>query len=139
MDVKIYPFICTPQYLLFFFVFTKVLEAVRVRFLGHGIVFLFHQGGGVLHLKDGVLAEVDEGLQLLLVSLSDDGVEETTLRVLDLRLLPLVDVLLLDLEVHAFDALRAAHDLDSTQEGLEVVQDRTSSLGKQCHVLFPVI
>ena len=77
----------------------------------------------MLHLKDGVLAEVDKTLELLLVAaLGDGGVEEGPLGLLDLRLLPLLDVVLVDLEVDALD-LVGGLDLDPAEEGLEVVED----------------
>ena len=41
---------------------------------------------------------------------------------LNLRLLPLVDVGLFDLEVHAFDSTGTAHDLDASEVRLEVIQ-----------------
>lgn len=45
---------------------------------------------------------------------------------LNLRLFPLLDVWLLDLEVNAFDTLAAAHDFDATQEWFEIVQNTAS-------------
>ena len=63
----------------------------------------------MLHLKDGVLAEVDKAFHLLLVAaVADGGVEERLLRLLDLRLLPLVQLVLVDLEV---DSLNLAGDI----------------------------
>ena len=60
--------------------------------------------GRVLHLKDGVLAEVDKAFHLLLVAaVADGGVEEGLLRLLDLRLLPLVQLVLVDLEVNSLN------------------------------------
>ena len=65
------------------------------------VTILFHQGGRVLHLKDCVLAEVDEALHLLLVAaVADGGVEEGLLGLLYLRLLPLVQLVLVDLKVN---------------------------------------
>ena len=70
----------------------------------------------MLHLEDGVLAEVDEALELLLVAALGDGhVEEGLLRLADLRLLPLLDVVLVDLEVHPLDLVRRL-DLDAPEE-----------------------
>ena len=58
----------------------------------------------MLHLKDGVFAEVDEAFHLLLVAaVADGGVEERLLRLLDLRLLPLVQLVLVDLEVNSLN------------------------------------
>ena len=58
----------------------------------------------MLHLKDGVFAEVDKAFHLLLVAaVADGGVEERLLRLLDLRLLPLVQLVLVDLEVDALN------------------------------------
>ena len=57
----------------------------------------------VLHLKDRVLAEVDKALHLLLVApVADGGVEERFLGLLDLRLLPLLQFVLVDLKVNSF-------------------------------------
>ena len=47
---------------------------------------------------------------------------------LDLRLLPLVDVGLLDLEVDALDSSGSAHDFNTTQVRLEVVEHAASFL-----------
>ena len=47
---------------------------------------------------------------------------------LDLRLFPLVDVGLLDLEVDALDSSGAAHDLNTTQVRLKVVEHAASFL-----------
>ena len=58
----------------------------------------------MLHLEDGVLAEVHETLHLLLVAaVTDGGVEESLLGLLDLRLLPLVQLVLIDLEVNSLN------------------------------------
>ena len=58
----------------------------------------------MLHLKDGVLAEVHKTLHLLLVAtVADGGVEESLLGLLDLRLLPLVQLVLVDLEVNSLN------------------------------------
>ncbi len=78
----------------------------------------------MLHLEDGVDAEVDEGLHLLLgVALVDAVEEELALGVLDLGLVPLLDAGLFDLEVDALDAARAARDFDAAQVGLEVAEE----------------
>ena len=70
----------------------------------------------MLHLKDGVLTKVDEALELLLVAALGDGdVEEGLLRLADLRLLPLLDVVLVNLEVDALDLVRRL-DLDAAEE-----------------------
>ena len=47
---------------------------------------------------------------------------------LDLRFLPLLDVLLLDLEVDPLDLLVAAEDLNPAQQRLKVVQHRAGCL-----------
>ena len=112
------------------FVFTDELHGIIGRLLGNGSVLLLHKRGCVLHLKDSVLAEVDESLQFFLISFSYDGVEESSLRFLDLRLLPLFDLVLLYLEVDSLNPLAATHNLDTTQEVLEVIEDRPSSLGR---------
>ena len=58
----------------------------------------------MLHLEDGVLAEVHETLHLLLVAaVTDGGIEESFLGLLDLGLLPLVQFVLVDLEVNSFN------------------------------------
>ena len=88
------------------------------------LVLVVADGDGVLHLEYAVLAEVDEHLELLLVVAGvDDVVEELALGLLDLRFVPLLDVGLLDLEVDALDAARAAGDLDAAEIGLEVVEE----------------
>ena len=95
-------------------------------FVGGGRVWLWltADGAGVLHLEDGVDAEVDEGLHLLLgVALVDAVEEELALGVLDLGLVPLLDAGLFDLEVDALDAARAARDFDAAQVGLEVAEE----------------
>ena len=98
----------------------------------------------MLHLKDGVFAEVDKALHLLLVAtVADGGVEERLLRLLDLRLLPLVQLVLVDLEVNSlnlaeehvmqemFDVefyfLRCFY-LNPAQKGFKVVEDGPSGL-----------
>ena len=96
----------------------------------------------MLHLKDGVFAEVDKALHLLLVAtVADGGVEERLLRLLDLRLLPLVQLVLVDLEVDALN-LVSRLDLDPAQEGLEVVENRASrlqeSVGEEKKLIFRV-
>ena len=96
----------------------------------------------MLHLKDGVFAEVDEAFHLLLVAaVADGGVEERLLRLLDLRLLPLVQLVLVDLEVDALN-LVGRLDLDPAQEGLEVVENRASrlqeSVGEEKKLIFRV-
>lgn len=108
---------------LLLLVFTEVHETLGVGLLGQSVILFLHESGCVLHLKNGILAEVHEGLQLLFVSLSYNGVEEPSLRFLNLWFFPLIDVFLLDLEVDSFDALGAAHDLDATEERFEVVED----------------
>ena len=58
----------------------------------------------MLHLEDGVLAEIHKTLHLLLVAaVTDGGVEESLLGLLDLRLLPLVQLVLVDLEVNSLN------------------------------------
>lgn len=78
----------------------------------------------MLHLKDGVFAEVGERLQLLFVTpVIDDGVQEAALGLLDLWLLPLIDVGLANLKVNTLDARVWAHDFDPPQVGLERVEN----------------
>ena len=58
----------------------------------------------MLHLEDCVLAEVDEALHLLLVPAVADGrVEEGFLGLLDLWLLPLFQLVFVDLEVNTLN------------------------------------
>ena len=58
----------------------------------------------MLHLEDCVLAEINKTLHLLLVAaVTDGGVEESLLGLLDLRLLPLVQLVLVDLEVNSLN------------------------------------
>lgn len=85
-----------------------------------------HQRARMLHLENGVLAKVDESLELLLLAGLDHRVVEVgLLRLFDLRLLPLLDVRFLDLEVHALDLLVATKNLNPAQERLEVIEDGT--------------
>ena len=68
-----------------------------------GVVRLY-QRGAVLHLEDCVLTEIHKTLHLLLVAaVTDGGVEESLLGLLDLRLLPLVQFVLVDLEVNSLN------------------------------------
>lgn len=106
----------------------------------------------MLHLKDGIFAEVDERFQLLFVTtLSHDRVEEgafgfltndntisTSRRALvhsnnpfiylDLRLLPLLYIRLRNLKVDSLNRFATSHNLDAAQEVLKVVQNTTSRL-----------
>ena len=76
----------------------------------------------MLHLKDCVLAEVDEALHLLLVAaVADGGVEEGLLGLLDLRLLPLVQLVLVDLKVHTLNLKIDEHGKVSKRPTLSAV------------------
>ena len=57
----------------------------------------------MLHLEDCVLTEIHKTLHLLLVAaVADGGVEESFLGLLDLGLLPLVQLVLVNLKVNPF-------------------------------------
>ena len=106
----------------------------------------------MLHLEDGVLAEVHEALHLLLVPAVAYGcVEESFLGLLDLRFLPLVELVLVDLEVDSLNLdktlvssalnwadhyLLCSFDFNSPEERLEVVQNCTGGLQESENIKF---
>ena len=68
------------------------------------LIIRLYQGCAVLHLKDGILAEVNKTFHLLLIpAITDSGVEECLLRLLDLRFLPLVQLVLVNFKVNSFN------------------------------------
>ena len=65
-------------------------------------------------------------------SLTGDGsIEESLLGLPDLRLLPLLDVVLVNLKVHPLNLLRGL-DLDAAQEGLKEVEDSSGRFQEFC-------
>ncbi|RNA06235.1 hypothetical protein BpHYR1_032513 [Brachionus plicatilis] len=80
-------------------------------------------GGGVLHLEYGVLAKVDKLFQLFLViALVHNVIQKLSLGLLNLRLVPLLNIGLFYLEVDAFYAAGRAGYFDAAQERLEIAQ-----------------
>lgn len=96
-----------------------------------------HQSACMLHFKNGVLAKVDKGLQLFLISLRNNWVEEGTLRLLqscfywilehmfcwlywnyktdlNLRFFPLLNVRLVNFEINSFHRFATAHNFDAS-------------------------
>ena len=70
----------------------------------------------MLHLKDCVLAEIHEAFHLLLVSpVTDGGVEEGFLGFLDLRLLPLLQLVLVDFKVNSLNLAWILYFVDNIE------------------------
>lgn len=92
-----------------------------------------HQAGGVRHFKYSIFAEINKRLQFLFIAaLRHNRIEEGSLRLLDLRLLPLLNVGVLNFEIDSFDALRAAHNFDAPQKRFEIVQYGAGRFQEAC-------